>query len=125
MYLLRKGAYRDFFFTYYLKAHTIRNKLVSKASAQKKGGEVMTATNMCSNFGGFRYSSPPPVNADGLSCHWDIHGNTGLYRLIIYMEKFSEKIFTPKLLGLSHFPPKLKKNIFVVVITFSPFLLCK
>ena len=26
--------------------------------------------------------------------------------------------------GLSHFPPKFK-NIFVVVITFSPFLLCK
>ena len=26
--------------------------------------------------------------------------------------------------GLSHFPPKFK-NIFVVIITFSPFLLCK
>ena len=26
-------------FTYHLKAHTISNKLVSKVSAQKKGGE--------------------------------------------------------------------------------------
>ena len=34
------------------------NKLVSKVPAQKKGGEVMTATNMCSNFGGIRYSLP-------------------------------------------------------------------
>ena len=44
-------------FTYHLKAHAISNKLVSKVSTQKKGGgEVMTATNMCSNFGGFRCS---------------------------------------------------------------------
>ena len=28
---------------YHLKAHTISNKLVSKVSAQKKGGKVMTA----------------------------------------------------------------------------------
>ena len=37
-------------FTYQLKAHTISNKLVSKVFAQKKGGKVMTATNICSNF---------------------------------------------------------------------------
>ena len=35
--------------------------MVSKVFAQKKGGKVMTATNMCSNFGGFR-CSPPLVN---------------------------------------------------------------
>ena len=39
-------------FTYHLKAHTISNKLVIEVSAQKKRGKVMTATNMCSNFGG-------------------------------------------------------------------------
>ena len=50
MYLLRKGAYRDF-----LHAHIISNKLVSKVSAQKKGGKkVKRATHMCSNFGGLR-----------------------------------------------------------------------
>ena len=42
MYLLRKG------------------ELVSKVSAQKKEENVMTATNMCSNFCGFRCSPPPP-----------------------------------------------------------------
>ena len=62
MYLLRKGAYRDI--SHHLKAHTISNKLVIKVSAQKKGGGgggrggVMTATNVCSNFGGFRYGPP-------------------------------------------------------------------
>ena len=39
---------------YHLKAQTIGSKLVSKVSVQKKGGKVMIATNMCSNFGGFR-----------------------------------------------------------------------
>ena len=38
-------------FTYHLKAHTLSNKLVSKVFVQKKGKKVMTATNMCSNFG--------------------------------------------------------------------------
>ena len=56
MYLLRKGAYRDI--SHHLKAHTISNKLVIKVSAQKKGGGVMTATNMCSNFGGQWHSHP-------------------------------------------------------------------
>ena len=39
-----------------IKAHTISNKLVSKVSAQNKGGGggIMRATDMCSNFGGFR-----------------------------------------------------------------------
>ena len=37
MYLLRKDAYKRLF-TYHLKAHTISNKMVSKVSAQKKGG---------------------------------------------------------------------------------------
>ena len=50
-------------FTYHLKAHTISNKLVSKVFAQKKGGKVMTATNMCSDFGSFRYSPPRKVVA--------------------------------------------------------------
>ena len=45
-------------FTYHLKAHTISNKLVSKYLHKTKGGEVMTATNMCSNFGGKWYSLP-------------------------------------------------------------------
>ena len=53
MYLLRKGAYRDFFFTYHFKAHTISNKLVSKVFAQKKGGKGYDSSNMCSDFGGF------------------------------------------------------------------------
>ena len=50
MYLLRKGAYRDI--SHHLKAHTISNKLVSKVSAQKKGGKSYDSSNMCSNFGG-------------------------------------------------------------------------
>ena len=59
MYLLRKGAYRDISHIILIKAHTISNKFISKISAQKKGGGggvggVMTAKNMCSNFGGFR-----------------------------------------------------------------------
>ena len=54
---LRKGAYRDFFI-YHLKAHTISNKLVSKLFAQKKGKNVMTATNMFSNFDDFRCRPP-------------------------------------------------------------------
>ena len=51
----------------YRKAHTISNKLVSKVSAQKKGGggEVMTATNTCSNFGGLICS--PTLTARGSS----------------------------------------------------------
>ena len=57
LYLLRKGAYRDFLHII-LKAHTISNKLVIKVIAQKKGGEVMTATNTCSNFGSKWSSSP-------------------------------------------------------------------
>ena len=58
MYLLRKDGYRD---TYHLKAHTISNKLISKVSAQEKGEKVMTATNMCSNFGVSGVVTPPPV----------------------------------------------------------------
>ena len=50
---------------YHLKAHTISNKLVSKVSAQNKGGggggEVKIATNMCSNFGGKWGSLPASV----------------------------------------------------------------
>ena len=58
IYLLRKSAYSDNSHII-LKAHTISNKLVSKVSAQKKGGEkVMTATNMCSNFGSNGAVSP-------------------------------------------------------------------
>ena len=61
IYLLRKGAYRDI--SHIILKHTISNKLVIKVSAQKKGGgggggEVMTATNMCSNFGS-KWSSLP------------------------------------------------------------------
>ena len=53
-------------FTYHLKAHTRSNKLVLKVSAQKKGGgEVMTATNMCSNFGS-KWLSPPLRKLPGL-----------------------------------------------------------
>ena len=52
----KRWLYRHF--TYHLKAHTISNKLVSKVSVQKKGGKVMTATNMCSNFGS-KWSGPP------------------------------------------------------------------
>ena len=33
-------------------------KLVSKVFAQKEGGEVMTATSICSDFGGFRCRPP-------------------------------------------------------------------
>ena len=43
---------------YHFKAHTISNKLVSKVSAQKKGGKSYDSSNMCSNFCGLR-SSPP------------------------------------------------------------------
>ena len=70
MCLLGKGAYRDI--SHILK-HTISNMQVSKISAQKKGegggggggGGVMTATNMCSNFCGFR-CSPASLNL----CHY-------------------------------------------------------
>ena len=44
MYLLRKDAYRDI--SHIIKAHTISNKLISKLSAQKKGGKSYDATNM-------------------------------------------------------------------------------
>ena len=57
----KRCLYRDFLNI--ILNHTISNKLVSKVSAQKKGGgggEVKTAINMCSNFGGFRGS--PPLN---------------------------------------------------------------
>ena len=58
MYLLRKGAYRDFLHAI-LKAHTISNMLVSKSiCTEERGEKVMTATNMCSNFGS-KWSSPP------------------------------------------------------------------
>ena len=42
-------------FTYDLKAHTISNKILSNVFAtDEKEKKVMTATNTCSNFGGFR-----------------------------------------------------------------------
>ena len=59
LYLLRKGAYRDFLHII-LNHTTISNKLLIKVSAQKKGGEIMTATNMFSNFGGKWSSCPFP-----------------------------------------------------------------
>ena len=40
------------FFTYHLKAHTISNKMVSKVSAQKKGG--YDSYKYVLNFGGLR-----------------------------------------------------------------------
>ena len=49
-------------FRYHVKANTISNKLLLKVSVQNKGGESCNATNMCSNFGGFR-CSPPLKNA--------------------------------------------------------------
>ena len=55
MYLLRKGAYREISHNH-LKAHTIRNKVVSNVSAQK-GEKSYDATNICSNFGS-KWSSP-------------------------------------------------------------------
>ena len=45
-------------FIYHFKAHTISNKLVSKYLHRRKGKQVMTATNMCSNFGDFRCRPP-------------------------------------------------------------------
>ena len=39
IYLVRKGANRDISHIMLIKAHTISNKLISKVSAQKKGGE--------------------------------------------------------------------------------------
>ena len=56
------GAYRDYLHII-LKAHTLSNKLVSKKYLhRRKGVKVMTATNMCSNFGGLRctFPSKPP-----------------------------------------------------------------
>ena len=50
----------------YFKAHNISNKLVSKVSAHKKGGEVMTATNIYSNFGGM-WIVPPKQNVECIS----------------------------------------------------------
>ena len=64
---LRKGAYRDI--SHFILKLTPSNKLVSKVSAQKKGGKVMTATNMCSNFGGFRCRLPLGRN----KCHLHLH----------------------------------------------------
>ena len=45
MYLLRKGAYRDI--SHIILKHTISNKLTTKVSAQKKGGESYDSYNVC------------------------------------------------------------------------------
>ena len=63
--------------TFYIIPHTISNKLVSKEIAQKKGGlgggggEVMTATNICSHFGGSG-SVPPRSSCLKTSIHVSI-----------------------------------------------------
>ena len=64
MYLLRKGAYRD-------NSHIILKHIqyvtswYQKYLHKGKEGKVMTATNMCSNFGGFRCI--PPLSAGFLA----------------------------------------------------------
>ena len=57
MYLLRKGAYREI--SHIILKHTqYATSWYQKYLHKRKGGEIMTATNMCSNFGGFRCSPP-------------------------------------------------------------------
>ena len=50
----KKGAYGDI--SHIILKHTQQTQVDIKISAQMKEGKVITATNMCSNFGGFRYS---------------------------------------------------------------------
>ena len=54
--------------TFYISSYSTHNKqqVVSKLSAHKKGKKVITATNMCSKFGGFR-CSPLDVSLFGLT----------------------------------------------------------
>ena len=54
MYLLRKGAYRDI--SHIILKHTPSNKLVSKVSAQKKGGESYDSYKYVFKFQWFRCS---------------------------------------------------------------------
>ena len=61
MYLLRKGASRDFLHIVLIKAYTIGNKLISKVSAQKKGEKSYDSYKYVFKFGGFR-CSPPKYN---------------------------------------------------------------
>ena len=57
IYLLRKGAYRDFLHIIF-KHTTISNKLVSKVFAQKKGEKSYDNSNVYSDLGGFRWFPP-------------------------------------------------------------------
>ena len=53
------------------QAHTISTKLIQKYLHRRKSEKVMMATNMCSNFGGFR-CSPPLIRIFNLvvnGCH--------------------------------------------------------
>ena len=96
MHLLRKGVYEDI-------SHIIliSNKLVSKVSAQKKGGEVMTATNISSNFGGKCYS---PAHNYGNGCLGKILWRSKDYLMMKTMAEDSKFIrkntgYTSDLLG--------------------------
>ena len=68
--LLRKGAYRDI--SHIILAHTISNKLLSKVSAQKKGGKVMTTTNYAFKFRMFQVEFPL-VWGDDTWNHWNLN----------------------------------------------------
>ena len=61
VYLLRKGAYRDFLYIFLKHTHKATSwyqKYLHRRKGGGGGGGVMTAINMCSNFGGFRLGSP-------------------------------------------------------------------
>ena len=66
IYLLRKGAYRDFLHII-LKNTQLATSWYKKYSNRRKGEKVITAKNMCSNFGGFRCS---PLNCWKLLSSW-------------------------------------------------------
>ena len=74
MYLLRKGAYRDISHII-LNTHNkqqVGNKSICTKKGGRGGGEVMTATNICSDFGGFRLS-PPMVNKQNISSNIQVN----------------------------------------------------
>ena len=57
----KKGAYREI--SHITLKHTqYATSLYQKHQHRRKGGKVMTAINMCSNFGGFRLSTPKKNN---------------------------------------------------------------
>ena len=92
MYLLRKVAYRDILHII-LKHTPNKQKAGIKSICTEGRREVMTATNMCSNFGGLRESSPPPpffklMLTTRHTCLYHIDIYNIIYRYVYTLYKF-------------------------------------